>query len=289
MNKLFYILFASLLVISCKEEDQPIVLDPSQLALFDSTYVSSNTIIEVPKNILMEEFSGVRCTNCPPGNMKTNEIYTANPDRINAVTVHSKFLAIPIGNDLDLRCVDAEILANTLGVSSKPNAVFNRKIISGSLASSVPNEWTSRANQILLEKSPVNISLETIFVNVEKRTFRYRITLKFAEAMENISLGFLLTESEIEATQEFPNDIEKEDYIHEFVLRKFITSVLGETITETITANTVIIKEYEIDLNDFEFIESNTNPIDWKINNMGIVAFVRAENDEILNSAKVDL
>lgn len=279
-------------LISCKEVPQQVILDPSQLALFDTTYVSGTTIEPVPNNVLMEEFSGVRCSNCPDGNAETHTIYESNPERITIVTVHSDFLAAPYSGDIDLRTEDANTMETILGpTGGKPSTFINRKkledpnkiVISGAGPAKL-NAWKDYVSDELAKTTAVDLKLELILADLNARTFRYRITISFAEAMNNVNLGFLLTESGMETTQKDGND-EIEDYEHEWVLRTFITSILGEPLIEDLAANTIIIKEFEIDLNSADF-----NPgADWKMENMELVSFLRASNDEILNVAKVEL
>lgn len=291
-NIFFATLAIAFSLASCKEVAQEVILDPSQLALFDTTYISTSTVSPVPNNVMMEEFSGVRCANCPDGNSKTHDIHSLFPQRVTIVTVHSDFLASPYANEIDLRCEDANILVSTLGpIGGKPSTFINRKkledptliAISGAGAAKL-NDWQTYVNSELSLMSPISLDLDLMYVDVTERKFRYRVTLKFAQAMTNINLGFLLTESGMETTQK-DGVTEIEDYEHEWVLRDFITSVLGEPLIETLSANTVITKEFEIDLDDSEYNPSGN----WLIDNMELVAFVRNSNDEIVNSAKVEL
>jgi len=278
----------SLAFYQCEEEPTSVITDPSQIALLDSTYVSSSTINPVQKKVLMEEFSGVKCSNCPAGNAKTHEIYNANSGNVIVVTVHSNFLASPYPGSPDLRNPDAQALSLApLGpVPIKPSTYINRIKYAAFTNRAVIDidEWENLVNAELALTSPIDINLETVYVKANERKFRYRVTLKFAEAMQDISLGFLLNESEIIAEQ-LDGSTHIEDYEHEFVLRDFITAIIGENISTTIEANTVIIKEFEIDLNEAEYNEEG----DWEIENMHLVAFIRAANDEILQSAEVAL
>lgn len=295
MSKNIFLAFITIIISlsSCKEVPQEVVLDPSQLALFDTTYISSTPIAPFPNNVLMEEFSGVRCVNCPEGNAKTKALHSANPSRVTIVTVHSNFLASPIGTDQDLRCVDANALVDALGpIGGKPTTFINRKkledplklVISGAGPAKL-NSWETYVNNELALSTPIGLDLELIFSEVAERKFRYRVTIKFSESSSNINLGFLLTESGMETEQDAPNSQVIEDYEHEWVLRDFITSILGEPLTEDLQANTVIIKEFEIDLDDSDF-----NPTgNWKIDNMELVAFLRASDESIINVAKVEL
>ena len=228
---------------------------------------------------------------------KTKLIHSANPTRVNLVTVHSKALASPFSGDQDLRCADADELVSVLGpLGAKPSTFINRSklqdptkiVISGDPAGLA--QWQPFVEAELNKIVSIKMTLDIKYINVEDRKFRYGITLAFSEAMANINLGFLLTESGME-TQQLDGIVLLEEYEHEYVLREFITSILGEGLTEEIVANTVIVKEFEIDLDDFEAQADGryTNPADWKIDNMDLVAFIRGPNDEIIQSTSIEL
>lgn len=294
MRKNIFIPLTAIIIglVSCKEVPQEVILDPSQLALFDTTYISSTAIAPVPNNVMMEEFSGVRCANCPDGNTKTHDIYLTNPQRVTIVTVHSDFLAAPYTGEIDLRTEDANTLETTLGpTGGKPTTFINRKkledptkiVISGAGQAKL-NAWQTYVNDELATMTPIALDLELIYSDVVERKFRYRVTLSFAQDMTNINLGFILTESGMKTTQK-DGITEIENYEHEWVLRDFITSILGEPLTENLAANTVIVKEFEIDLDDEDFNPSGI----WKLDNMELVAFLRASDESIINVAKVEL
>lgn len=295
MNKLKYtingMLLALIFLSACKEIEQPVILSPFQVALKDTTYVSATPINTAEKRVLIEEFSGVRCKNCPNGGEKVKELLAEHPERLVASTVHNDFLARPYPDNPDLRCEDANLLANHFVVGGKPITLIDRKkfggsnsfVVSGAGASL--NLWNNYVNDQLALPTKVDVQLEIVSADLEERKFRYSLSLKFTQAMTNVNLGFFLTESDIKATQLFPDNSKDKNYKHKHVLRTFIGSFLGEQLTENIVANTIIIKEFEIDLDDTDY-----NPAkDWKMENMELVAFIRTANENIENVAKAEL
>jgi len=68
------VILLSVFFSQCKEIPPAVIVDPSQIALFDTTYVSPTAIPMAQKNVLMEEFSGVKCSNCPKGNAKSKRL-----------------------------------------------------------------------------------------------------------------------------------------------------------------------------------------------------------------------
>ena len=285
MKKNFNYLIAVFLIscISCEEKGPIIILEESQIPLVDTSYISGVPLNSVPANILFEEFSGVRCSNCPSGNEETHNIVIANPDRIVPVTVHSDFLAAPYENNQDLRNQDANILANTLGpVGSKPSCFINRKVFNGQRLINSPSTWSGLVDNVLNEQSVVAINLEIVSFNLVDRSFRFKVTLEYAASATGHNLGFYITESEIIAEQ-LNLTVKIDNYVHEYILRKSLTPVIGDPITTFIETNTVIVKEFRVDLNEFD--ADNL----WKMEHMHLVAFIRQSNDDIVNAAMIDL
>lgn len=274
----------ALWMLSACQEDGPFInFEENQESLVDTSYLSTTPIPSENRNVFFEEFSGVRCSNCPAGNGATNAIYAAKGDRFVPVTVHSDFLALPYGTDQDLRNVEANEIANSLGpVGQKPSTFINRKIINGVRLQGSIGTWAGLVDAELALGSFVNLNLEVVNADETERTVRYRITLEYSADAPNHNLGFYLTESEIE-TEQLDGSTPIYDYVHEFVLRKAITPVIGTNVGANVIQNTVIIKEFEIDIDDYD------SDAIWVMNHMHLVAFIRLDNDEIETATMVDL
>ncbi len=283
MNKLSILAGIIILMSSCKEEGPFINFEKDQVSLVDTSYVSATPIPSVNRNVLFEEFSGVRCSNCPAGNAVTNSLYTTLGNRFVPVTVHSKFLAFPYGTDQDLRTDDANEIANSLGpVGVKPSTFISRKVIGGTRLQQSPGTWAGLVNSEIALPSFVDLNLEIVTLDETERTLRYRITLSYSVDAPKHNLGFYLTESEIIAEQ-LDGSTQVVNYEHEFVLRKAITPVIGENVAAQVAENTVIIKEFEIDIDDYDVDEL------WVMNHMYIVAFIRLDNDDIETATMTEL
>lgn len=281
--KFSIVLLSFLALASCKEEGPFINFEEDQATLVDTSYVSATPIAVQNRNVLFEEFSGVRCSNCPAGNQATHSIYLDKGARFIPVTVHSNFLAFPYDGSPDLRNDAANEIANSLGpVGQKPSTFISRKIIGGQRLQTSIGTWASGVDDILNQTSFVNLNLSIVETNLIERTVRYSITLSYSAPAPNHNLGFYLTESEIIAEQLSGSNYIT-DYEHEFVLRKAITPIIGTNISNTIVSNTVIIKEFEIDIDDFDMDKL------WNMEHMHLVAFIRLDNDEIETATMVDL
>src|SRR5688572_21847715 len=98
---LLIILSAVLISFNSCEEIGP-AIDLTEDTTADTTYVV--TQIETPqdKNVVLEEFTGARCVNCPQGHVLLDNLENQHGERFIAISNHSEFLAEPYEGDHDL-------------------------------------------------------------------------------------------------------------------------------------------------------------------------------------------
>ncbi len=75
-------------IFSCKEIGPNINLHGNPNAVSDTTYIESPAQPTGAKNVVIEDFSGVECTNCPAGHALIDTLQSQNPGRIVAVVYH---------------------------------------------------------------------------------------------------------------------------------------------------------------------------------------------------------
>lgn len=280
MKKIIYTLSLAFLLFSCEEKGPLIILEPTQVALVDTTYLIENLPTAQSKAVLLEEITGVKCTNCPSGHQKVAELYAAHPARFIAMAIHTNFLGAPYTGDVDLRTEAGEQMAATLGpINGKPSAFVDRKNFSTNPTRDIinPDLWPQFVNQQLALNTPVNLLLEKVSLNNNTRILRYRITLTYTDLAQTHSLGFAITENNIQASQLSSGTVIT-NYIHKHVLRSYLTPFIGVPLTETLESGRVIIKEFEFEI-----------PLSWNIDNLELVAFVRQSNDEIVHATYINI
>ena len=106
---------------SCKEET--VYIPP----LGQNT--SSNTSNNL-KNIFIEEFTGVKCVNCPDGAAVIEDLKSKYKDRLVAVSIHAGFFAKKMTESkFDFKTAQGNSLLTYLGEpAGYPAAVINRKL-----------------------------------------------------------------------------------------------------------------------------------------------------------------
>lgn len=231
----------------------------------------------VPKNLLIQEFTGVRCPNCPTGAQAIHNIQVSNPGKVIAVGLHAEgggTQTRPWNSAQDFRTPEAQVLYSYYKPSGLPSAVFNG-VISGEL----PAQWATIADRYLLEEGKMTISLSSDYIaDNRKATVKYEIT--FTDNLsENLNLMVWLTEDGIIGRQSSGSETLR-DYVHNHVLRKsFFSSDWGENLGTSFNNGDKIYGEI-----------STTIDENWVAENCHVVAFVqRFDNKEVMQATEISV
>lgn len=249
----------------------------------DTTYVA--TQIETPqeKNVLLEEFTGVRCVNCPQGHELLDNLENQHGERFLAVSNHSEFLAEPYDGDQDLRVADAQAFEDLLGpIAAKPSASVDRKLFSGETSLVYfTQKWANYVNQQLSQTTPVNIHIEAEFDNAA-RNLDVIITLHYtAEELQDNKLTVLLLEDSILTSQIGQGSVIDTAYVQNRVLRKSLTSTNGVALNVPKEAGRVIVKSFTVE----------HLPALWNADKLRIVALVHRSGSamDVLQAVQHDV
>lgn len=262
MKRLLFGLALGVALLGTSCEEIPPVIHP-----YDGEQEDTTTNIEnQQRQVLIEEFTGVRCVQCPAGSAEIETLLSIHGERLVAVSIHAGDFAPPFPNSLhDFRTEEGELLIDLLGPPvSYPSAVIDRKLFEGEGDLILGrNDW---AGYIETEKAlapRVKIALKADF-NEANRKLDLEVKLYPQEDIlePEVRISVMLTESNITDIQDTP-DGKVNDYVHKHVLRDMVTSYLGETITETLTAGNIVTKTYSYDV-----------PGTWKEADMEAIAFV---------------
>jgi hypothetical protein len=228
---------------ACKEQiPSGLQLTGGGVQFGDTSYILTSIPTAQLKNVLVEEFTAVRCSNCPEATASLKTIEKANPGRLFVAKLHTGSLGFPIKpTDPDLRNNDAIDVDNLLGGSAQgqPAAVIDRIPNTATGAFSyvyTTGVWPSLIAQQLAQSTPVNLSLtgtKTSDTTV-KATCDFTLTDTTSAAL---SYGFYIIEDGIKATQDSSYTINgqittaKLDYKHDGLFRASITpAVVGSNL-----------------------------------------------------------
>ncbi len=250
-NTVFSFIILICLLIACTE-NEPIIppLGPQELG---------------ERKVLIEEFTGVRCPNCPDGAAEIENLKVRFGKNLIAVSVHSSgSFAIPLPQSAyDFR-TDAgddllELLGRPLGY---PSAVVNRtppqntnRLQQGQTA------WAGLIQRVLEEAPSVALNLIGQYDDTN-RLLKVKVNLLANRSINTpVALSVMLLENKvIDAQLDFNGLIE--NYEHNHVLRYMFTPSAGLPLGEKLAISQFIER-------NFEFVIPPT----WVATNCEVVAF----------------
>ncbi len=287
---LFLFLFFTSSFWSCKEVPPNIDLKtPSTSA--DTASVPFDASLSLQRrNVLIEDFTGVRCVNCPSAHEVAANIVKSYPSgRIVVVAEHDSagLLTLPYSfGSYDFRTKAAYDIVQAVGpISAKPIGSVNRKLFLGETTRTVARQkWAGYTTQEYADSvSTVQMKMEHSY-NDAARTLSLGVILQYTQSITSmLNLSVMLIESGMKEPQlggpkGGPSGIDT-FYVHRHVLRTMLTPSLGRVIVGNKTpghATKYLFSDFTI-------------PSSWNVDSTSIVAFVTAGTDSVLQVVETPL
>lgn len=253
---------------SCEEVPVQVipVAEQGECATIDRSIIEAQQ-----RQVLIEEFTGVRCVNCPEGSEEIKALINQYGEQIVAISIHSGFFSNPYPESLfDLRTNVGDALLNFLGAPlGYPAAIINRKNFgSGTRLHLGRPSWANAVITELNSEPEVKIGLETAFQPTD-RSLQINISLLFETAQtETVRLSVFIVENNVQDYQETPAGLQS-DYVHDHVLRSSLTSFTGDIIQESTEEGAFFCKQLTTAISS-----------DWKEEDCTVVAFVHSGSEE---------
>ncbi len=177
------------------------------------------------KKVLVEEFTGVRCVNCPAGAAELENLKSIYGDRLVVVSIHAGDFAPPYSDSkYDFRTTEGTALEAWLGVPlGYPTAVVNRKKFDGQRSLQVTKaNWAGLVAEESKAASLLNLAINKKYTK-DSRDLTMTVTLVPTDKLpDDMRLSVLLTENDVVDQQETPQG-KKSDYSHKHVLRRVLS------------------------------------------------------------------
>lgn len=232
--------------------------DDERLIALEDTPVVPTTVV---KNVLLEDFTGQRCSNCPTGTEVIEELQEAYGDRLIAVGIHSgplgfkgtatvKGLATAVGDEY----------YSHWGLEYQPVGLINRH---GAVNYT---DWPRAVREVMPLESVLKMS---VTATVDGDQIAITVTEKAtADFAGNLQVWVL--EDGITALQTMPDGSNNREYVHNHVLRTPVNGTWGEPFT--ISRGSTLT-------------QTLTQPVsaDWDASRLSVVAF--AYNDSGVEQA----
>lgn len=235
---------------SCDKIDDP-VKESTTPPPVDTT----DSVIPVRK-ILIEDYTGHNCGNCPKAKKILDSIEIVYGEQIVGMGVHAGFFANPPINGCspaDFRTTAGTAFDNFFGISAagNPNGMINRMDYPSLTHIKAYNDWKGIAASLITIPPDAQIEITNTYTSSTK-TVTINLDSKFLNAMiGDYKLGVYIVEDSVAGCQ-IDYDANPQlinNYVNRFMLRGDVNSTWGEALATDPAANSVFTKSYSSQLN----------------------------------------
>lgn len=254
-------------------------------------YVFPDPPADVKRKVLLEDFTGHRCGNCPRAAEKIAEIIGNSPysEQVIAVAVHGDggdFNAFDPNADMffyDFTTPEGIDLDRHFGVSAKglPNGLINRVEYNNDVIVGYSN-WQS-AIDVAIAKDPVAwVDVHAVLMETDMKYINIDTRIKMLEAYPNpINVNVILVENNIVNWQidYDANPKAIENYVHKHVMR-----YNHETYNHNIYGTWGIeLNGSSANVDEIKRVSTSLDGTDWNLDNLYAIAYIYdATTKEIL-------
>ena len=229
--------------------------------------------VESKKNVLVEDFTGQNCPNCPVAAEAVQTLQeTYGSDRVISVAIH--------GGSLSTSEDRSKIgLANTQGeqyntdrrVQGWPSGLIDR---TGSLIDN-PQQWTAPVVARFGVAPKADIHVDRMDYNATTHQMSLDVTVSSEEGSDG-KLQVWLTESGLVRTQKMPDNSYNTSYVHNHVFRASVNAPYGDPVP--LSAGQSEQKSYTYELKT----EASGKGPGWIPENMSVVVFYYNDADGVM-------
>lgn len=215
---------------------------------------------EMPKRrVLVQEFTGQGCINCPQGAAIVHSLQSQRPGRIVAVNMHASDSPFcrPLGG-LKLTSDEANVYYNYFKPGALPAA-----LIDGAVPLTNTALWTDAILNALSLPTVAKLELETAY-DASTRELKVTYTSKFYNALATpLNINIWVMENGIVGPQYSGQNIVR-DYVHNHVLRTTLTGEWGIKLADSF-----------IKTDEFTYTYTVTLDESWVAENCEVIAFLQ--------------
>ena len=180
------------------------------------------------RGLLLEEFTGAYCPNCPDGHRIAKSMGKGYGDQIELVSIHTGNFS-PNKGSFILRTEDGDEIAQYFKVQGFPTGMISRHSFTNKYVHNREG-WIRVAEDIFEEDAAVNLYLEATY---DDATRQLDIHTEGYSPVDNsakdLRLNVIITQDYIKGYQK--GSAEGDNYIHMHALRDCITPATGDAIT----------------------------------------------------------
>lgn len=258
MKKYLYPLLFLPLFISCDTVDE------------NDRYIEVDSV-DAKRRVLLEEFTGQRCTNCPDAHAIIEKLEEQYGEDLVVVSINAGVFSVP--SPFGLRQTEGEVYDQYWNVAAYPAGVVDR---TGGVTSM--DAWSKAVYDDLQKTTDLEIEISPSLSD-DGATIYVTTTLLTSADVKG-SLQLWVTENNIVAEQ-YNGPLVIPDYVHNNVFRACVNGQWGEEVS--LQAN--MPQEFD---NSVAVVTTGTPVSKWNVDNLYIVGFVYNDSGVVqVNKAKV--
>lgn len=232
----------------------------------------------VYRKVLVEEFTGHRCTNCPQGHEILENLHEQYGDTLVTVGIHYGSLAKPSGSlySYDFRTEAGNQIGEAFVIDAIPAAIMNRNDKVGGW---MRDQWANVIRDIDRSQVPAAVQLINQYDDATK-TLKANVKVTLLQDYSNPLrlVVFVIEDGIVKPQKDGSQDIE--DYVHNHVLRAALTDPFGFPLRNNAAWTAGDTETYAVSVG-----MANT---DWEPGNCSVVAFLLDPiNNDVLQVEQV--
>ncbi len=196
--------------------------------------VQSDTIIQTQKAVLIEDFTGHRCKNCPKASKAINELDSLFNSQVIPLAIHagpSNFTGVNNEYPTDFTTEYGDDLATHFGISALPMGLVQRIDYPNSHQKTY-TAWAGITNLELAKSPEALFTLSSEYDALNRVTvLNYSIEI-VSNQINPLWIAVYVKETGIISPQLMPNNARNETYVHKNVFRSAPYGPLGISISE---------------------------------------------------------
>lgn len=212
------------------------------------------------KKVLLEDYTGHLCVNCPTAGKKALELQDLYEGKVIVIGVHAGYFSTVQGApfDDDFNCEASTEWDDFFGVSvaGNPNGIINRMSSGGSYVVG-PGDWSTKISGIIEEEAVATVEIGTTY-NADTRKLDIDVQSELLSALDgNYKLQVCIVEDSIIGAQK-NNDINIGavpvimNYVHRHVMRQAVNTSWGTDLVSggaQAVENTPYTQNFSLTLN----------------------------------------
>ncbi|MCF8218013.1 MAG: Omp28-related outer membrane protein [Bacteroidales bacterium] len=242
------------------------------------------------KNVILEEFTGMKCPYCPDGHRIANDIMDANPGDVFVINIHTGSFAQPGPGQPDYTTSYGSAIASQADIAGFPAGTVNRHLFSGMSQNSGTamsrGDWQNASSQILSQSSYANVALEAdIDLQTRQMVVDVQVYFTGTNAPSSVNLNVALNQNNVAGPQDGASNYNPDqvlpngDYNHMHMLRHLITGQWGDVIDST-GQGVLIQRQYTYT------IPADINNVPMELGDLEVIGFLSEGHQEIITGDK---